>query len=199
METPSQPTAPSPEPQQELPGFALELAQVGADQVPDGFSGLKKRQQAFVLAYLRTGNQTESARIAGYSSPASDGCKAMRTVAIARVLSHCGREVAKSADQLVRRVSERSRTLHALYEAERDKPATLRSENTLIKLAAAVDKTDALLGQLIGKINGLHVSGTIRHDHTGGLAVTVPDTALPALAQMRRDVITHRTEAASRN
>jgi hypothetical protein len=121
--------------------------------------------------------------------------------AVAAVLRHVGMEVAKNADQLVRRVSERSRTLHARYEEERDKPEGLRNDVAFLKLAAAVDKTDALLGSLLGKINGLHVSGSIAHNHRheGGLAITVPDSALPAIAQLRRDVLTNRMQEAIRN
>jgi hypothetical protein len=185
-------TAPKQKPEQLLPGMAEQLALLGADTLPEGFSKLTRKQQHLVLEFVATGNQTEAARRAGYADPASEGSKAMRSPAVAAVMLQLGKKVAADADQLIRRVSERSRTLHALYEAERDKPATLRNEVSLLKLAAAVDKTDALLGTLLGKVSGIHLTGTINHHHGGGMAVTVPESALGALAQMRRDVVTQR-------
>lgn len=72
------------------------------------------------------------------------------------------------------------------YEMKRE-----RAQRDQKHYATLANQTDALLGQLLGKIAGLNVSGEITHKHKldGALAVTVPEEALPALAQIRRDVV----------
>jgi len=165
--------------------MAEACADVGLDNVAAGFSNLSKKERTFTLEYLRTANATEAARLAGYSSPSADGAKVKQHAGVRAVLVQCALPIAKNADQLVRRASERSRALHALFDAELNKPETLRNQSTLIKLAAAVDKTDGLLGSLLGKITGGDFSTTVNVN--GGTGITVPDEALMAFAQLRRE------------
>lgn len=170
--------------------MAEACAEIGLDTVAAGFSNLSKKERTFALEYLRTANATEAARLAGYSSPSADGAKVKQHAGVRAVLVQCALPVAKNADQLVRRASERSRALHALFEAELGKPETTRNQSTLIKLAAAVDKTDGLLGSLLGKITGGDFSTTV--NVTGGPTLTVPEPALTALAQIRRETLVAR-------
>lgn len=170
------------------------FADVGLDTVAAGFSQLSKKEQAFALEYLRTGNATGAAKLAGYSSPAPDGSKVKQRARVRAVLVQCALPIAKNADQLVRRASERSRALHALFDAELNKPETIRNQSSLIKLAAAVDKTDGLLGSLLGKITGGDFSTTV--NVTGSTMLTVPEPALSALAQLRRESLLGRAQEA---
>lgn len=137
----------------------------------------------------------------------------------------CVEKVATKADQVTARVYERSVILHAkaleaaqdiadadawilkltrdeysaakgaksVKEYERTRERAQRDQKHYITLA---NQTDALLGQLIGKIAGVHVSGTVTHKHVQGTTVTVPEEALAGLAQLRRDVVTSRTGSA---
>lgn len=138
----------------------------------------------------------------------------------------CLDQVAGKAEVLTARVYERSVMFHAkalqamqdLEEANTWLLAVSRDEYSAAKGAKSIkeyelareraqrdqkhyatlaNQTDALLGQLLGKIAGLQVSGEIRHrhEHTGELAVTVPAEALPALAQLRRNVVTEALPA----
>ena len=158
--------------------------------LPAGMASLSKRQQHWVLEYLRTGNATEAARLAGYSSPESDGAKVRKTAGVVAILQQIGAKVARNADQLVLRASERSRALHAMVQAELAKPETTRSMAQLLKLVAAADRTDTLLGSLLGKITGVHVTNEVHHH--GAQVVQVPAEALPGLAQLRRSVLEDR-------
>lgn len=182
--------------------MAEACADVGLDSMPAGMAALTRRQRTFVLAYLRTGNASEAARVAGYSDPHADGYKVRTTPVVAAVLTQAAVEVSKNADQLVKRAWQRSVSLHALYEAEMDKAPGLRNTAQLLKLAAELNRVDGLLGTLLGKITGVNVSGTVHHKHSGSvqhIPVTVPESALPVLAQMRRDVTTPAIAAPSRN
>lgn len=173
--------------QAELPGMAEACVAVGLAAMPAGFAKLTRRQRLFVVGFLDTGNATDSARNAGYSDPESDGSKVQKHPEVAAILAQAGVEVAKNADQLVKRAGLRSLALHAEFTAELTKPAGIRNQASLLKLAAAVDKTDGLLGSLLGKISGLHGTLDVNHHNLG--ALTVPAAALGDLAQMRRDAL----------
>lgn len=177
--------------QPELPGMAEACAEVGLSGTPAGFATLTKKQRAYVLGFLQTGSQVQAAKIAGYSDPLSDGAKVRKAPEVQAILAQAATEVAKNADQLIKRAWMRSVSLHTMYENELAKPETLRSTAQLLKLSAELNKVDGLLGSLLGKISGVNISGEVKH--TGSvahshIALTVPESALPVLAQMRRDV-----------
>lgn len=174
---------------------------VGVENLPLGVAKLTLRQRTFCLELLRTGNATEAARRAGYSDPRSDGAKVQKTPVVAAFLARVAAPVAKSADQLIMRVSNRSRALHALLMRELEKPEPTRNGERIKWLTSRVDRCDMLLGSLLGKIVGVHVSGEVSHTHevSGEVAVTIPATALPVLAQMRRDATQAGLTTASRN
>jgi len=196
QQAPNTPTLDLATDQLALPGMAEACADVGLDTVPTGMAKLTRKQSTFVLGYLRTGNASEAARLAGYSSPTSDGAKVKQHPEVAAVLAQAALPVAKNADQIVKRVSERARIAHAMVEREMDKPDTLRSVKTLREWMDVANKCDALLGTLLGKIAGVHVSGEIahKHHHSGEVGV-IPAEALPAFAAIRRSVIEERMQA----
>ena len=174
--------------------MAEACAEVGLTGTPAGFAALTKKQRAYVLGLLQTGSQVQAAKMAGYSDPLSDGAKVRKAPEVQAVLAQAMTEVAKNADQLIKRVWMRSVSLHALYENELAKPETLRSATQLRALNAECNKADALLGSLLGKIAGVNISGEVKH--TGSvahehIAITLPQSALPVLAQMRREVAEH--------
>lgn len=187
----------TPEPttstQPELPGMDVACASVGLSDIPSGFSKLTKKQRDFTLTYLRTGNATAAAREAGYSDPESDATKVQKAPEVAAILAQAGIVVAKDADQLIKRASVRSRSLHQLYEAELAKPESLRNTAQLLKLSAELNRADGLLGSLIGKITGVHHTGEIKHTHGGVVgAIAVPASAIGDLAAAHREVVAHR-------
>jgi hypothetical protein len=175
-----------------LPGLAESFASVGVDALPLGVARLSRRERIFLLEYLRTGTATEAARRAGYSMPESNASKLLKNNGIAACLAQAGVEVAKNVDQLVMRASERSRVLHTMFRAEVEKSEEQRDEKRICQLAGIADRADMLLGSLLGKIGGMHVSGGVHHTHShrGEIDLTVPAAALPVLAQMRRDEVT---------
>lgn len=183
-----------------LPGALENLQAMGVAELPHNANALTRRQLAFCIAFLRTGSTTDAAREAGYSDPLSDGSKAKKNPEVSRFLAAAMAPIAKSADQLIQRVWQRSQALHAMLQEQLDKPETLRSQSTILKLTAEANKTDALLGTLLGKITGINVtgevshkmSGTLHHQHNLDGVVPVPAEALAQLAQMRRDVVVAR-------
>jgi hypothetical protein len=186
--------------QAELPGMEIACADVGLDSVPQGMARLTKKQSAFVLGFLRTGNASEAARLAGYSDPSADGSKIQKAPEVAAILSQAALPVARNADQIVRRVSERARIAHFFIEREMAKPETTRSVKTIREWMDSANKADALLGTLLGKIQGIHVSGSVKHEHqhqVGGQVQMIHESALPALAEIRRAVVADRLHSAT--
>jgi hypothetical protein len=55
-----------------------------------------------------------------------------------------------------------------------------------------------LIASIHGRLN-LNVSGSVAHTHTGEVAFVLPPSALPVLAQMRRDVLANTAMTAARN
>jgi hypothetical protein len=132
----------------------------------------------------------------------------------------CVEQVANKGEQLTARVYERSVILHAqalkaaqdLTDAESQlwvlasethetgKNAKDKRTYELMRERAQRDQkhyltlanqTDALLGTLLGKIAGVHVTGEVNHKHTGSITanIAVPESALPVFASMRREVL----------
>jgi hypothetical protein len=181
--------------------MAEEFAQVGVHNVPVGIEGLTRKQRIFCLEFLRTGIPTEAARRAGYSSPESDGSKVQRNDRVRAFLARAGNALTEETTQLVLRNEERSRALHTLLarECAQEHPRTAE----IAKLTMAVTRVDTLLAVLKG-VKGASasvVSGNITHthEHQGEVTVTIPATALPVLAQMRRDATEAGLTAPERN
>lgn len=185
-------TPPDAETQADLPGLAEAFRSVGIDNLPTGVAELSHREQRFCLEYLRTGLWTASAKTAGYRNADKHAGSLRKNVGIRTFLSHAARALTEETKQLVIRAEERSRGLQELLRVEMERP--LPKINRIAKLAAAVNRTDALLGALKGikGMSSLHVSGDVQHNHQGEVAITVPATALPVLAQMRREVVESR-------
>lgn len=162
-------------------------------------------------AAIEAGYSADSA-----ASIASETLKKPKVFAFYR---KCIDGVASKGEQLTARVYERSVVLHAqalkaaqelsdaeatLWELARFKDETgskaknvkeyeyrrdraQRDQKHFLTLA---NQTDALLGTLIGKIAGVHVSSSVTVG--GAVAVTVPAEALAGLAAMRREVVSAR-------
>jgi hypothetical protein len=196
VSNPATPAAPTTEEQLKLPGAAEIFQAMGLPELPSGAEQLTRRQLTFCVEYIRTGSQTEAARRAGYSNPPSDGSKVKNNPTVARFLTKAMEPIAKNVEQLIGRVAQRSRTLHDLVQREMDKPESCRSQPQLLKYMTAADRTDSLLATLLGKIQGVHltgelnhtVGGTVKHNHEHTV-VPVPAEALPLLAEMRREVV----------
>lgn len=190
----------------------------GADDLPAGIGELGAKELKFVLGVLEHGQMARAATEAGYSadSAGSIASEVLRKPKVFAFYRRCLEKVASKAEVLTARVYERSVALHAKalqatqdvedadqwlllsfkeergpkgkdvkeYELRRER--ALRDQKHYVTLA---NQTDALLGQLLGKIAGVHVSGEIKVKGEGAV-VTVPAAALPAMAQLRREVVT---------
>ena len=184
------------------------------EDLPEGVSSLNARELRFVLGVLQHGQMAKAAVEAGYSE-SSAGAIASETLRRAEVFAfykRCLEMVANNAEQLTGRVYERSVIFHAkaleavqtLKDAEawlmrdatheegkgaKDRAAFERKRDRAQRdekhYAGLANQTDGLLASLLGKIAGLNVTGQINHTHG---VVPVPESALAALANMRRDV-----------
>ena len=196
MSNPATPAAPTTEEQLKLPGAAEIFQAMGLPELPHGASQLTRRQLTFCVEFIRTGSATEAARRAGYSDPESDGSRCQKMPEVAAFLAKASLPISKDVDQLIVRAAQRSRAMHDLWQHERDKPDTTRSVALLLKLETAAHRADSLLATLLGKIQGVHltgelnhtVGGTVKHSHEHQM-VPVPAEALPLLAEMRREVV----------
>ena len=171
------------------------FAALGLEELPNGASQLTHKQLMWCVEFLRCGSATEAARLAGYSSPDSDGYKVQKSAVVARFLAQVVAPLAKDADQLVARVAHRSRAYQALWQAEHDKPAGLRNTKELERLGKQARAEDTTLAALLGKIQSVHVTGDLKHsiegsvNHTTSPTIIVPPEALNRQAEMRRDVV----------
>lgn len=175
----------------ELPGLSACRA-IGIEEVPTGFASLTKKQQQFVLAYLRTGIACQAAKEAGYADPESEGSITLHSPKVQAVIAQAALPLAKNADRLIERAANRSRALHELFIEAVNKPEGLRSTNEILKRADACAKADGLLGTLLGKIQPVSVTNNISNNVAGGTSPTVtmvPASFLPVLANMRREVV----------
>ena len=193
----------------------------GVETIPEGASNLTQREMKFVLNMLEHGQMAKAAIEAGYSeaSAASIASETLRKPKVFAFYRRCVEGLASKGEELTRRVFERSVVLHAkaleasqaLADAnlwllqtethETGKNAKVKREFELARDRAQRDEkhyitlanqTDSLLGTLIGKITGVHVTGQINHMHGGAVSITVPESVLPVLAGIRRDVVAAR-------
>lgn len=204
---------------------SFEAIGVGrADELPQGVSDLTPRELKFVLGVLEHGQMAKAATDAGYSadSAGSIASETLRKPKVFQFYRRCLDRVANKAELMIARAYERSVVLHAQaieaaqkvrdanewllnvqrqesgknfkdvkeYELARDRAQ--RDQKHFVTLA---NQTDALLGTLLGKIQGVHVSGEVKHSHNvSGSITTVPAEALPFLAQVRRSVVQERLQ-----
>lgn len=182
-----QDTPEKPEQQLALPGAEELFATVGVEDLPLGAADLTKKELMFALAFVRTGNASASAKEAGYSDPSGNAAKLLKRTDILRFLSPALKEAGKNADAVVQRVAARSRTLHEELMQLREK-GDLKDSKRERQLIRLVNQTDQLLGALLGKLSLINIDANINLNGKKD-AVPVPASALPAFAQMRREVI----------
>lgn len=168
--------------------FALESVQ--------GYGVLTARERRFCEALFEGCTQREAAKRAGFqgSDEVLDAAasRAVRNVKVRSVMNQAWTRSGASIEDSLKQAAELQRL--SFCEAVTAPTAERR------KLAFAQWKeATALIASIHGKLT-LNVNGTMRHEHTvTGLAVTIPESALPALAQLRRDVITERTTSGGQN
>ena len=167
---------PATEPQQpEL--FAVETVQ--------GYASLGKKERLFVQALFEGKSQRDAAREAGHlgSDEVVDVCasKLVRTAKVQALMNQAWARSGASIDDTLRQAAELQRTA---YREAVDAPTAERRKGAFDQWA----KTSALIASIHGKLQ-LNVSGSVNHTVTGEVSFTLPPSALPVLAQMRRDVV----------
>lgn len=203
-----------------LPGNQLTLSPIeqqfaaaGVTSLPQGAGDLTARELKFVTRLLEHGQMGRAAREAGYSAT-SAGAIATETLhkpKVMRFYRECLSAVVAKADQLTRRVYERSVMLHAkAVEAaqtrsnaeewiireetqqngkdaktikyfERTRDRAQRDEKHYATLA---NQTDTLLAALLGKIKELTIDNSQHHNH-----VILTPNFLAELSEARRQVV----------
>lgn len=176
---------PATQPQQpEL--FTVETVQ--------GYGTLGAKERLFVQALFEGKSQREAARAAGVVGDDKRldeaGCKLARTGKVSALMNQAWARSGASIDDTLRQAAEIQRLTFA--EAATAPTAERRK--------AAFDqwaKTAALIASIHGRLQ-LNVTGSVAHTHTGEISFALPPSALPVLAQMRRDVVSEAT-AGGRN
>lgn len=158
--------------QQEL--FSVETVQ--------GYSLLTARDRKFVQALFEGCNQTEAARRAGIEGTdeylAKAACLMVRKGRVQAVMNQAWARAGASIETTLRHAAELEARAFAEAIAAQT-PERRKAAQTLWHQAAT------LIASIHGKLS-MRIEGKVDHNHT---TVVVPAEALPAMAQMRRDVI----------
>lgn len=154
-----------------------------------GYQTLKRKPRLFVQALFEGRSQREAARIAGHlgSDEVVDACasRLVRSAKVQALMNQAWARSGASMDDTLRQAAELQRQT---YREAVEAPNAKRRKLALDQWA----KTSALIASIHGKLQ-LKISGEVQHTHNGEVAFTLPPSALPALAQMRRDVVAATT------
>lgn len=164
---------PSTQQQPEL----FDLAQV------EGWGVLTRKEREFARAILEGCSQREAAKRAGYegSEEVIDAAasRAVRSVKVQRLLSQAFDRAGASIELPLRQAAEI--LVRAMAEWRRGTSAETRAEARKEWEAAA-----SYIASIHGKLK-LRIEGQVHHLHQD--IIPIPPESLPAIAQMRRDVI----------
>lgn len=172
-------TAPAPQ-QPEL--FAVETV--------SGYGALGAKERLFVQALFEGCNQSEAGRRAGLTGTddyiRKAACKLATKGNVRALMNQAWARSGASIDDTLRQAAELQRTTFAEAMAQ---PTAERRKAAFDQWA----KTSALIASIHGRLQ-LNVTGSVSHNHTGAVDFVLPPSALPMLAQMRRDVVSeHHT------
>lgn len=171
------PPAADQPPAQQPELFALETVQ--------GYGALGAKERLFVQALFEGCNQSEAGRRAGITG--SDeyirkaACKLATKGNVQALMNQAWARSGASIDDTLKQAAELQRRTYA--EAMQE-PTAARRADAFNQWA----KTSALIASIHGRLQ-LNVTGSVAHTHTGEVSFTLPPSALPALARMRRDVV----------
>lgn len=172
---------PATQPQQsEL--FTVETVQ--------GYGVLRAKERLFVQALFEGKSQREAARSAGIVGDDKRldeaGCKLAKTGKVRAIMNQAWARSGASIDDTLRQAAEIQRAAYAEAMAQ---PTAERRKAAFDQWA----KTSALIASIHGRLQ-LNVTGSVAHTHTGEVSFVLPPSALPVLAQMRRDVVTEAAQ-----
>lgn len=151
-----------------------------------GYGVLGAKHRRFVQALFEGKSQREAARAAGIAGDDKRldeaGCKLARTGKVAALMNQAWTRSGASIDDTLRQAAELQR------QAYREASGAVTAERRKAALEQWA-KTSALIASIHGKLQ-LNISGSVQHTVSGEVSFTLPPSALPVLAQMRRDVVT---------
>lgn len=155
-----------------------------------GWGALGRREQRFAEALFSGLNQTQAAKSAGVRGSESNvraaGARLAAKPSVRRVLGQLWHRSGADVSLIVRQaaaIAERS-----FREWEHGENSEGR-EKALTEWKTAAGILSAIHGRMT-----INVAGQIDHRH-GGALVQIPPDALPALAQLRRNVLLARAES----
>lgn len=147
-----------------------------------GYAALSGRDRRFVQALFEGCNHTEAARRAGIEGTdeyvRKAACMMVRKGKVVAVMNQAWTKAGANIDETLRQATELAKRAYAEAIAA-ETPERRKAAQALWKDAAT------LIASIHGKLT-LRIDGKVDHNHT---TVLVPAEALPAMAQMRRDVI----------
>lgn len=174
LETELVASAPPPDSQ----GTLFDLAEV------EGFGALTRRERLFCEALVLGYSQRAAARAAGVDGDDASvdvaASRLARKPEVRRFLGQCWQRSGASIEETLRHAARiQARAMHDYEEAT----------NREARTAAAREWRDAstLIASIHGRL-GIRLEGQINHAHLHASAPTVPEAALAALGQIRRDV-----------
>ncbi len=151
-----------------------------------GYGALGRKERLFVQALFEGRTQREAARLAGHmgSDEVLDACasRVVRNVKVQALMNQAWARSGASIDDTLRQAAELQRLTFAEAACAASAP---RRADAFAQWA----KVSTLLASIHGKLQ-LKISGDVQHTVNGEVAFTLPSSALPVLAQMRRDVLT---------
>lgn len=159
--------------------FAVETVQ--------GYAQLGRKEQLFAQALFEGRSQRDAARHAGITGDDSAvdvaASKLVRTGKVQAVMNQAWTRSGASIEDTLRQAAELQR--RAFAEAA--------TSGALSNRKVAFEqwlKTSALIASIHGKLS-VKVTGTVTHEH-GGMINIIPESALTALAAIRRDAVSAR-------
>jgi len=183
--------SPTPTAQMELPLVAEAFRGVGVETLPVGVSELTPKQRGFVLAYLKTGNASAAARLAGVNE--TNSSKMLKKPGVLRLLNAVAKQVAENGDALVRRQWELSVNLHHELMELRAKPLPERTrydERREWQLIKSLNQTNTLLAALLNRL-GVKLSGeltTTQNINVTSVGVAVTPELIPSYPHLRGEI-----------
>ena len=141
----------------------------GSRQIP-GKRKLTERQRRFVEFYAKTGNATESARLAGYSSPKQQGTENLSKPSVRSAIDAIN---AKTTKKHIMSIEERKARLTEIAEGE-DERTAIKAMDVLNKMGAVYIQKQEITHNFQGKTDGEVIKIAIEQLEALGYTVVPP-------------------------
>lgn len=175
------------------PATTSTQAELFTVETVEGYAQLAARERLFAQALFEGKNQREAARAAGFKGDDKrldeQASRYVRTAKVRALMNHAWARSGANLDDTLRQAAELQRVSYAEAIAEQNAHRREKAIGQWVKVAT-------LIASIHGRLS-LKIDTNVTH--SGQVALVIPPTALPVLAQMRRDVITPPEASHARN